>query len=130
MFSLTQADLAAKAVAFDVPVLRGPAKPMDLEAAINTAWTYFQHQPQYEFLTVIQDDVTVANTVFDRLMTCFGALNGTAVVGPMINGVDVGEKTSELDEKSVCWQNSNHRRNRDYYKGRVPRDTHFRLPCS
>jgi hypothetical protein len=52
-----------------------------------------------------------------------------SLVAPLINAMMVGEKATPMDEELLAYQNSYQRGVRAVLVGRIPRDTHQRLPC-
>lgn len=98
--------------------------------AINAGWMHFRRSPKYELLVFVQNDVKVYHGVFDKLLQCSLELPHAAVVGPTINAMQVGEKSTPMDEQLLSSQNAHHRRNRVFLQGHIPKDCHARLPCT
>jgi hypothetical protein len=125
-----QPELLASAADLDYKVLPAKESSPDRASLINQAWAHFTNSPQHQVLIVLQDDVQVHHGVFDTMAACFQQLPHTAILGPLINAMNVGEKATDMDEKLLCWQNSHHRRTRKYFSGRMPKDCNARLPCT
>lgn len=121
-------DLSKSASQLNYSVLPAADSSPDRASLINQAWAHFQGSSQHEVLIVMQDDVQVYHGVFDTMAACFQQLPHTAVLGPLINAMNVGEKATDMDEKLLCWQNSHHRRTRKHFAGRMPKDCNGRLP--
>ncbi len=127
-----QPDFANKVIALGLDVLRvnNGSESLDRVAGINAAWMLFRRSSKYDTLVVLQDDVKVYHGVFDDVASCAAQAPPGAVVGPLINAMQVGEKASGIDEGLLSYQNTQHRYLRPFIGGRIPKDAHQRLPCT
>jgi len=89
-------DLSKSASQLNYSVLPAADSSPDRASLINQAWAHFQGSSQHEVLIVMQDDVQVYHGVFDTMAACFQQLPHTAVLGPLINAMNVGEKATDM----------------------------------
>ena len=101
-----------------------------IQDLINAAWRHFKAVDRHQHLVVLQDDVIVQQGVFDTMAACSREVAHASYFGPLINAMNVGEKSTPMDETLLSWQNSHHRRTRKLLAGRMPKDCHVRLPCT
>ena len=128
----SQPDFANKVIALGLDVVRvgNGTEPLDRASAINAAWMLFRRNAKYDVLVVLQDDVKVYHGTFDRIAECFSQVPHAAVLGPLLNAMQVGERSTAIDEKLLSFQNSQDKSLRPYFGGRIPKDAHMRLPCT